>query len=160
MWCLSGDLLGICHVLVAIVICIFQALVRGMFARRLANRIRVKLRTDWVIIKFQSLMRKCLAIAYVQRLRAYIKLTNDSATTIQCMYRCWKARKVILELRTGVHYELCVKSAITIQRRWRGVLGRQRARKVRQERQALLEKKKRSALHIQRVYRGEYKLLH
>lgn len=126
-----------------------------MFARRLAARIRRELRTHWGVVKFQSLVRKCLAINYVQKRLAYIRLTMESATTIQCMYRCWKARKRVLELRTGVHYELCVKAATTIQRRWRGVLGRQRVRKIRLERQALLDKKKRCAVDIQRVYRGK-----
>lgn len=57
-----------------------------------------------------------------------LALERKSAITIQCLARCWLARRLVAYLR------LRPPAAVAIQRRYRGIRARKRVAKMRKER--------------------------
>lgn len=135
--------------------CVIQALVRGFLASRRVHWLRMEQRKAWVVTKVQTLIRKYLAVVAVMRMRVELQQRNYAATCIQCMYRCWKARRRVERRRAELFLQLCMRMATHVQRVWRGVLGRRRVQSIKEARALLLARQLRGAVDIERVYRGE-----
>lgn len=131
-----------------------QALVRGYLGRLRCDRLRLERHKAWVATVVQSLVRRCMAIKLVTRLRKEAMRKHLCATAVQCMYRCWKARRRVDERRAEVLHILRTKAAIELQRVWRGILGRRRAKRIREQARILRARQQGAAIHIQRVYKG------
>lgn len=131
-----------------------QALVRGYLGRLRCDRLRLDRHKAWVATVVQSLVRRCMAIKLVTRLRREAMRKHLCATAVQCMYRCWKARRRVDERRAEALHILRTKAATEIQRVWRGILGRRRAKRIREQARILRARQQGAAIHIQRVYKG------
>ncbi len=158
------------NMLLCVVIPMFQARVRGVLQRKKFTKVKDQIGQIRQIILIQRCWRKFFA--QKERLRKVKKIRFEElqqllAINIQRIYRAWKARKRVMQIRADLANKRLEEArkrarhetrAMTIQRLWRGSRDRALARRkvelrIQQELRRALEE--RMMRRVQRIAHGK-----
>jgi hypothetical protein len=124
-----------------------QALVRSSHEKETLQRAREEHAKKRVAVRIGALLRRRKARELFKKLKLTRKKQQASSIKMQCAFRCYLSKKALERLYKQKIDMLKPHSSITIQKHYRGVLGRRKAAKV--KRQAMLEAERRLRAIVQ-----------